>query len=116
MAESPPYNQVFFTSAPPNDVLTHLSMIRPPGWNGMPGGPSTIIWTRRYMSQAVLIVGVVLLLTTCIGGLLLLVRSDESLVGNVTVEGGRTKVVLSGVADQYMASAIFQALNQLPPA
>lgn len=116
MAESPPYNQVFYTSAAPNDVLNHLSMIRPPGWNPVPSGPSTIMWTHKYMTQPVLIVGVVLLVTTCIGGLLLLARSDESLMANVTAEGGRTKIILSGAADQHMAGAIFQALNQLPPA
>jgi hypothetical protein len=116
MAESPPYNQIFYTSAVPNDVLNHLSMIRPPGWNPVQGGPSTIIWTHKYMTQAVLIIGVVLLITTCIGGLLLLVRSDESLMASVTAEGSRTKVVMSGAADQNMAGAIFQVLNQLPPA
>ena len=116
MAESPPYNQVFYTSAAPNEVLTHLSMIRPAGWHSVAGGPSTIIWTHKYMTQAVLIVGVVLLVTTCIGGLLLLARSDESLMANVTVEGARTKIILTGAADQYMSGAIFQALNQLPPA
>ena len=116
MAESPPYNQIFYTSAAPNDVLNHLSMVRPPNWHPTPGGPSTIIWTHKYMTQAVLIIGVVLLITTCIGGLLLLARSDESLMANVTAEGGRTKVILSGAADQHMAGALFQALNQLPPA
>jgi hypothetical protein len=116
VAESPPYNQVFYTSAAPNDVLNQLSLIRPPGWYSVAGGPSTIIWIHKYMTQAVLIVGVVLLVTTCIGGLLLLARSDESLTGNVTIDGGRTKVLLTGVADQYMSSALFQALNQLPPA
>lgn len=116
MAESPPYNQVFYTTAPPDYVLSQLALVRPSGWYPMPGGPSTIIWNHRYMTQAVLIVGVILLVTTCIGGLLLLARSDESLLANVNVEGGRTKVILTGAADQYMAGSIFQALNQLPPA
>lgn len=116
MAESPPYNQVFYTTLAPNDVLNQLSLIRPPGWNAIVGGPSTIIWTHKYMTQAVLIVGVVLLVTTCIGGLLLLARSDESLTGNVTSDGGRTKVLLTGVADQNMTGALFQILNQLPSA
>ena len=115
MSASPPYSQVFYTSAHPNDVLNQLSFVRAPGWTPVVGGPSTIIWNHRYMTDAVLIVGIILLLTTCVGGLLLLVRSDEALVGNVLVEGGRTKVILSGVADQYMVSGIFAALSQLPP-
>jgi hypothetical protein len=68
------------------------------------------------MTQAVLIVGVILLLTTCIGGLLLLVRSDETLTANVSVEGARTRILVTGAADQYMAGAMFQALTSLPPA
>jgi hypothetical protein len=46
----------------------------------------------------------------------LLARSDETLTANITVEGGRTKILLTGAADQYMAGAMFLALNQLPPA
>src|SRR5688572_19189057 len=111
MAESAPFNQVYYTSAAPNEVLNHLSMVRPPGWQFSPRGPVTVNWTHRYMTQAVLIVGVVLLITTCIGGLLLLVRSDESLIASVTDERGRTKVILSGAADAYMAGSMFQALN-----
>ena len=68
------------------------------------------------MTQAVLIIGVILLLTTCIGGLLLLVRSEETLTANVTLEGGRTKIIVTGAADQMMSSAMFSALNSLPPA
>lgn len=116
MAESPPYNQVYYTTVAPNDVLGHLWTVRAPGWQASVGGPSTIIWSHRYMTQTVLIIGVVLLITTCIGGLLLLVRSDEYLTANVTAEGGRTKIVLSGAANQHMAGAMFQALNQLPAA
>jgi hypothetical protein len=116
VAESAPFNQVYYTSVSPNDVLNHLSMVRAPGWYPTVGGPATIVWSHKYMTQAVLIIGVVLLITTCIGGLLLLARSDEYLTATVTADGGRTKIVMSGAADQYMAGAMFQALNQLPSA
>lgn len=115
MAESPPYNQVYYTSAPPDMALNQLSLVRPSGWYSYPAGPSTIVWTHKYMTQAVLIVGVILLVTTCIGGLILLARSDETLTANITVDGARTRILLTGAADQYMAGAMFQALNQLPP-
>ena len=116
MAQSPPFNQVHYTSLPPDSVLQSLSTIRAPGWHYRQGGPYTILWTHKYMSTAVLIVGIILLLTTLIGGLLLLARSEESLNASVFVEGARTKVVMSGAADQYMAGAIFNMLNQMPPA
>jgi hypothetical protein len=116
MAESPPFNHLYYTSARPEDVMNYLSVIRAPGWVGRPGGPQTIIWTHRYMSTPVLVVGVILLVTTLIGGLLLLARSEESLAAAVFIEGGRTKVILSGAADRYMAAAVFNTLNQLPPA
>jgi hypothetical protein len=43
-------------------------------------------------------------------------RSEETLAADVFVEHGRTKVMLTGAADQYMGSALFYMLNQLPPA
>ncbi len=116
MAQSPSFNQVHYTSASPDQVLNYLSGIRAPGWSGRPAGPRTISWTHRYMTTAVLVIGVILLLTTLIGGLLLLARSEESLMANVMVEAGRTKVLFSGAADQYMASAVFNAINTMPPA
>ena len=76
----------------------------------------TIVWTRRYTSTAVLVIGVLLLVTTLIGGLLLLVRSEESLTGTALRENGRTRVILSGAADQYLSAALFNALNTLPQA
>jgi hypothetical protein len=114
VAESPSFNQVYYTSAPPQAVVQYLSMIRAPGWTAQQIGPWTFAWSHRYMTNAVLIVGVLLLITTLIGGLLLLARSTESLMGNVMTEGGRTKVIFSGSADQYMAGAIFNAMNNLP--
>lgn len=116
MAESPPFNQVYYTSASPQQALQTLSLVRAPGWVQRAGGPATIVWTHRYMTTPVLVIGVLLLVTTLIGGLLLLARSEESLVANAMVEGGRTKLILSGVADQYMTAAVFNALNSLPPA
>lgn len=116
MAESPGYNQVTYTAATPDAVLSSLSLIRAPGWLGRPAGPQTIMWTHRYMSTVVLVVGIILLLTTLIGGLLLLARSEESLMANVTWEGNKSKLVISGSADQYMVNALFMALNGLPPA
>jgi len=68
------------------------------------------------MTTAVLVIGVLLLITTLIGGLLLLARSEESLLGSAIWENCRTKLILSGVADRYMAGAVFNAINQLPPA
>ena len=68
------------------------------------------------MSTPVLVVGVILLITTLIGGLLLLARSEETLLGHAMVEYGRTKVILSGSADHYMAGALFTTLQAFPPA
>ena len=115
MAESPPFNQVYYTSISPDELLTQLAMIQP-GWTARSGGLWTIVWTRKYTSTLVLVVGIALLLMTLIGGLLLLVRSEESLVGNIVIEQGRTKLILTGVADQYLASALFSTLGSLPQA
>ena len=116
MAESPAYNYMGYTSADPNTALTTLSLIRASGWDGRPAGPNSIIWTHRYMTTAVLVIGVILLLTTLIGGLLLLARSEESLLANVSWEGMRSKIMISGNANQVMVGQLFMALNNLPPA
>jgi hypothetical protein len=114
MAASPAFNQVFFTSAPPEWALSTLALARAPGWTARPAGPTSVIWTHKYMSTPVLIVGVILLLLTLIGGLLLLVRSEESLIASAMSEGGRTKVIVTGTADSNMAAAVFTAVSSLP--
>ena len=114
MPASPGFNQIFFTTAPPEQVLATLALAKAPGWTARPGGPMTVMWTHRYMTTAIMVTGVILLLLTLIGGLLLLVRSQESLLANAMLEGGRTKVIVSGSADQNMAAAVFNAMSSLP--
>jgi hypothetical protein len=114
VSASPAFNQVFYTSAAPDQVLASLAASRAPGWKTRQGAANSIIWTHRYSTTAVLIVGIVLLVTTLIGGILLLAKSEESLIVSVTMEGGLTKVIASGSADANMSASIFSVVNSFP--
>lgn len=117
MAASPPIQQTLITAAPPAEVERYLSGLNVTGWVRTSAPSDSLIWSHRYMSTGVLVVGVILLLTTLIGGLVLLIRDTEKLVVTLApLPGGGTKVVVSGAADTWISSGLFQMLNQLPPA
>lgn len=116
MAASPPMQQVLNTSAAPAEVERYLAGLNVPGWarSGSPTG--SLIWSHKYISNVILIVGIVLLLTTLIGGLVLFLRDTELLVVTMSpLNSGGTKIVVAGAADVAMSSSLFQMLNQLPP-
>jgi hypothetical protein len=115
MAASPPIQQTFVTTASLDEVGRYLSGLNVTGWTRTSAPRDSLIWSHRYMSTGVLVVGIILLLTTLIGGLVLLIRETENLIVTLSpLSNGGTRIVVSGAADTWVSSSLFQMLNQLP--
>lgn len=111
-------NSITQTSADLATVRTAVAQLSVPGWSGpsRTGDPNEARWTRSYRTTLVTIVGIVLLITTLIGGLLLLMKNTEVVSITIIDEGATRKVIVSGSGDQPMQAEIFRLIASLPRA
>ena len=113
MAASSPFNRVFDVPISAGSAAATLSSISVSDWNGSISNEprrTTIVWGRTYRSTTVLIVGLALLVTTIVGGLILLLKEYEELVVTIVETPRGARVVVAGAADPALAAAIFTAM------
>jgi hypothetical protein len=111
------FNQTAAFGAPPDAVIQALvaGTMGQAEYTTMVVGPGTVVLTRKYRPTWALVVFIVGLVLFLAGLLALLVTNTETLTINVLpVEGGGSRVTVSGVGSLPMLHQVAAILNAMP--
>jgi Uncharacterised protein family UPF0547 len=110
------FNRTVVVSEAPDVVSQSLigSLSGEPGYTVTTAGSGSIVLTRKFTPTWAVVVGIVGLITTLIGVLVMLYKETETLAITLARTDGGTRVVVSGVATPDMMRRVSSALDALP--